>query len=215
MVKQVTEERLGQILWAWIERTRANDPSLAAELEGLTAADVQELVRLFQTAEQVQQALAPEAEAPAVLPERLRVAMEQRQRSHAAARSVAPPPRLPWSLWSRLPLALSAAAGIAVGLIGATSLSTPPESLEHPPPAVPALSHSATVSYFPRLSSGSLPSEKRKAVFWHLSHCSACFDHFESTLPKDRATFRSHVPGALAGAKIQSRNSSDKLPGGS
>jgi hypothetical protein len=214
-VDQVTEERLGQVLWAWIERARANDQSLATGLEGLTAADVQELVRLFHTAEQVQQALAPEAEAPAVLPERLREAIEQRRRSQAPARTVSPPSRLPWNLWSRLPLAFSAAAGIAVGLLGATFLSAPPESLDHPPHAVPALSHSATVSYFPRLSSGSLPSDKRRAVFWHLSHCNACFDHFESTLPKNRDASRKGAPGVLAEAGIHSENSSDKLPGGS
>lgn len=211
----MTEERLGQVLWAWIERTRASEESLASELEGLTAADARELARLFQTAEQVRQALAPEADTPAVLPERLRAAMAQRQRSHAPARSAAPPPRLSWSRRFRLPVAFSAAAGIAVGLIGGVSLSTHPEFLGHPPHAIPALSHSATVSYFPRLSSGSLPSEKRKAVFWHLSHCNACFEHFESTLPQDRTTSRNHVSDALAEAKIRLENSSDKLPGGS
>jgi len=213
-VDHETDERRAQILWAWIERARAEDTSLATRLDGLTAADVMELVSLFQTADQVQQAMTPENEAPPVIPDRLRAAIEQRRHSHVLPTSAARPARLPWNLWARLPLAFSAAAGIVVGLVVATHLS-PPESLAHPPHPVPALSHSATVSYFPRISSNSLSSEKRRAVFWHLSHCEACFDHFESTLPKGRNASKGGTPGAFAEAILRFHNSSDKSTGGS
>lgn len=209
-----TDERRAQILWAWIERARAEDTSLATRLDGLTAADVMELVSLFQTADQVQQALTPENEAPPVMPERLRAAIEQRRQSQVSAPSPTPPARLTWGLWARLPVAFSAAAGLAVGLLVATRPS-PPESLTHPPHSVPALSHAATVSYFPRISSNSLSSEKRRAVFWHLSHCEACFDHFESTLPKGRSASKGGTPGAFAEAIIRFRNSSDNHADGS
>src|SRR5262245_13981945 len=97
------EESMAAALWAYVERVREQDRAAARGLDGLTRADLEELVALFHTAAAMPAALdTPASESTGAAGERVRAAI--------AARSTGALPHRPHRLLGRLP-GLAPAAG--------------------------------------------------------------------------------------------------------
>jgi hypothetical protein len=183
------EELAAEIVWRYVERLRESGRTGASR--PLTREELDELVKVMETAGELTPALTAEDPEPARAAVRRRV-----ESAMAALQAEAPPapvfpararpaPSMPRS--RRLVPALSlAAASVLACLIATVNLwhrPDPPAAGNSPAPAssivdVPALDEATAHNWIPRLVENSLNPEETRRLLWHMLKCPACFNEW-------------------------------------